>query len=498
MTTTYVRKQVDPAPNPGLRRHHFRKMCQNGFGDQYNSYAHSMTWFHDHLYVGTTRANLHTARAVEQLVKRNRGLEVWPVEGPDDVDSLYREIDRGAQIWRYHPTQDQWHMVYKSPQVLGSQGDWINRDMGYRGMIVFQGESDPQPALYVPTWAPSRAPGSMLLRSVDGLQFEVVAEPGDICSRYPSARVLLTFKDRLLISPTGSTAQNANRSEIPVMYETRDPLKKIWKAVNTPNFDDDTNQGIFTACASDEHLYAGTFNLNGFQVWRTEAKGDPPYQWEKLLDQGAYRGPLNQCVASMSYFKGAIYIGSGIQGAGVDTENNVGPAASELIRLHPDGQWDLIVGTPRKTPDGIKTPLSALKPGFNNLFNGYFWRSEEHDGWLYVGTCDHNSLLLQWVTMEHWPEGLRRVIETVGVDTIVSHSGAELWRSHDGENWIPVTRDGFGNPFNIGIRSFVSTQYGLFVGTANPYGPRIAVKQEGTWVYQDNPQGGLEVWLGQL
>jgi hypothetical protein len=74
--------------------------------------------------------------------------------------------------------------------------------------------------------------------------------------------------------------------------------------------------------------------------------------------------------------------------------------------------------------------------------------------------------------------------------------GCEVWRSHDGENWLPVTKRGFDNPYNVGIRNFVSTPHGLFIGTANPYGPRIAVPGDSGWEYVDNPRGGLEVWLG--
>ena len=61
---------------------------------------------------------------------------------------------------------------------------------------------------------------------------------------------------------------------------------------------------------------------------------------------------------------------------------------------------------------------------------------------------------------------------------------------------MPVTRQCFGNPYNIGIRNLVSTPHGLFVGTANFFGPRVAVPHGSEWVYEDNPRGGLEVWQG--
>jgi hypothetical protein len=105
--------------------------------------------------------------------------------------------------------------------------------------------------------------------------------------------------------------------------------------------------------------------------------------------------------------------------------------------------------------------------------------------------------MLPWLLDEHFPSRTQRLFKEVGVENIVKNqSGFELWRTRDGENWLPVDRRGFGTPYNIGIRNLVSTPYGLFAGTANPFGPRVAVKQDGEWVYSDNHRGGLEVWLG--
>ena len=71
----------------------------------------------------------------------------WPVECPDTLDGLDR-LDRSAQIWCYDPAVKRWEMVYRSPQVQSSAGGTVAREMGYRSMAVFQGESDPKPALY--------------------------------------------------------------------------------------------------------------------------------------------------------------------------------------------------------------------------------------------------------------------------------------------------------------------------------------------------------------
>jgi len=499
---TSIKRPFDPSPNPGLRFNNFRKTCLNGFGDGYNAFAHSMAWCKGYLFVGTTRANFQTARAMESVHSRGGALVVWPVDGPDTVEELYRKVDRRAQIWRYNPLIDEWKLVYSSPQIPNKNGLIIPREMGYRGMVVFQGEADTDKTLYVSTWAPTKVEkGSLILRLVGDGQFEEVNHSRAISggTRFPSQRVAVTFKDRIFFAPTGAGGINANRAELSVLFTTRDPRKGSWEFACEPGFGDDGNASIIACTASEDHLYAGTYNLEGYQVWMSDCAGDPPFRWKRILYKGAYRGSLNQIASTLCFFNGALYVGSSIQGAGYDSEHHIGPAGSELVRVFPDGYWDVIVGERRNTPDGWKEPLSFIGPGFGSLFNGYFWWSAVHDGWLYVGTCNQNSLMLYWISRDRLKSQGRKLLEKIKTETIIAQeTGAELWRSADGENWLPVNRRGFNNPYNIGFRTMASTPHGLFIGTANPFAPKVAVKRQGEWTYIDNPSGGTEVWLGKL
>ena len=47
--------------------------------------------------------------------------------------------------------------------------------------------------------------------------------------------------------------------------------------------------------------------------------------------------------------------------------------------------------------------------------------------------------------------------------------GFDLLVSRDGVNFDAITRDGFGDGSNHGLRTICSTEYGVFLGTANPY-----------------------------
>lgn len=480
---------TDPSPKPGLALADFRKIGGNGLGDAGNAYAHSMVWYRDRLHAGTTRNNLCMLR-VSKIQTR---IAQWPVECPDN---LY-DLDMRAQIWRYDPRDGRWQMVIRSPMIEATDGTRVPRELGYRCMTVFQGETDTEPTLYAATYASAKGRGTQILRSEDGLHFSTVAKPAEFGEFVTTLRLLVPFKGRLFTAPTGRAQGNPNAAGLTVVYETRDPKGGAWVPACQPNFGDPGNLSVFEMVASEDHLYAGTANLEGFQVWRTKADGDPPYTWERIIHRGAYRGATNQAVASFCVFKNAVYVGTGIQHGGIDRANKVGPAPPELIRIHPDGSWDLIVGMPRVTPEGRKEPLSGYGAGFGNFFNGYFWRMGVFDDWMYLGTFDW-SLMLCYSKQDGWPEMFRRVFSKLDMDSIRDGlAGADLYRSFDGENWLPVTTDGFGNPYNYGIRTIVPTPIGLVVGTVNPFGPRVARRTGDGWTYEDNPDGGFEVWLGR-
>ncbi len=478
----------------GLAKQMFRCIAKNGFGDKLNAYPHSMAWFNGRLMVGTTRSNLCMFK-VSKIEKR---LDRWPVECPDN---LYDQ-DMRAQIWSFDPamvrsgqSNSGWTMRAQSPWIEVN-GERLPRELGYRGMCVFKGASDDSDHLYVATYAPARGQGARILRSKDGDTFDPIPMPAGFSPSIITLRLIVPHKGWLFTSPTGTAGGNPNASGNAVIFGSRDPAKGDWQVINTPGFGRPGNIGVFEMIGCGDYLYAGTANPEGYEVWRTRVEGEAPFTWECVVERGAWRGALNQGVASLCVHQGLVYVGSGIQHGGIDRANGIGPAGPELIRIHEDGQWDLIVGTERETPVGRKVPLSGYAPGFDSLFNGYFWRMESHDGWLYLGTFDW-TVMVRYAAKDKWPVPFRKMIERFGMEKLIRlRAGAELYRSRDGENWLPVTTQGFGNAFNYGIRTLQSTPYGLAVGFVNPFGPKVGMDCADGFTYVDNPDGGLEVWLG--
>ena len=199
-----------------------------------------------------------------------------------------------------------------------------------------------------------------------------------------------------------------------------------------------------------------------------------------------------------------------------------------LYRMDKNENMELVVGNSTKMfPNGS---LSGLKSGFGRNENQYIWRMEVYDGKLYVGTHDASSLLecfgqfvngnllkrtpSEWKDQWSYLKALMKALQTVDpngnpdalAQTIkfsynfvfknitvrnmasaikllnylrTAKRGFDLYVTEDGVNFETVTIDGFGDPYNHGLRVFATTDQGLCLGTANPfYGTQIWIQRK--------------------
>ena len=201
-----------------------------------------------------------------------------------------------------------------------------------------------------------------------------------------------------------------------------------------------------------------------------------------------------------------------------------------LYRMDKNENMELVVGNSTKMfPNGS---LSGLKSGFGRNENQYIWRMEVYDGKLYVGTHDASSLLecfgqfvngnllkrtpSEWKDQWSYLKALMKALETVDpngngnpdalaqtikfsynfvfknitVRNIASaiklmnylrkaKRGFDLYVSEDGVHFQTITANGFGDPYNHGLRVFAATDQGLCLGTANPfYGTQIWIQRK--------------------
>jgi hypothetical protein len=363
----------------------------------------------------------------------------------------------------------------------------VARDMGYRNMAVYTDRHGTE-ALYVV----SIGPEGHLLRTTDGTTFEVITQPGLGRNAAIGFRPLVSLKGRLYTSPVGAPMV-PNVSAYPAVLEADDPGRgahdpAVWRPVSAPGFGDPDNLTIFEMAVFQDHLYAGTGNLRGFQVWKTAATGAPPYHWTPVVTNGGHQGPSDNFAAiSMYPFGEWLYVGSGRAPSELDT---LEPTPGELLRIAPDDTWEVVAGEPRETPQGFKAPISGLAAGFGNPHSMYVWRMEAHRGWLYAGNND-TTIFLRYTPRSRLGASVARWVEAHGgvEQAVAAAGGCDLWRTQDGVHWTCVTRTGFGNPFNNGLRTLKSTPVGLFVGTMNCF-------TEATDPVTGEGCGGAEVWLG--
>ncbi|MGZ4249858.1 MAG: hypothetical protein ACXVUE_16315, partial [Solirubrobacteraceae bacterium] len=423
-------------------------IAKGGFGDPQNSYAWSMAWFKGALYVGTARSAACVERAtIAYYLPWGAYYSTHPeqrVTCPRSID----DADLRAEIWRYKPDTRRWRLVYRSPTVPNPEapGRRIARDIGYRGMTVLP-LPDGGSALavagvtadeFIPALARRHPP--RILLTTDGTHFRAVrGRPGVIHTTYGPQRPM-GYRTMVVLDGTLYVTASAGLTGDGVVLRVRHPTGR------SPSFTQVSPKdlSVFELRPFAGHLYAGTGDArSGYGVWRTH--GRRPMRWEPVVTDGAGRGSTITSVVSMATYRGGLYVGASGWGASAFP-------SSELIRIAPDGGWDVIVGNARTVGGSVKAPLSHLGDGFGNPFNNHFWRMDVDHGALLLGTND-------------WSWSLNG---QPGADALLrSQFGFDLYGTCDGNDWWRATSNGFGRPWDFGVRTMVSSPAGLFLGTTN-------------------------------
>lgn len=296
---------------------------------------------------------------------------------------------------------------------------------GCHAMAVFKAGSDSSPALYASMLTPS---GCKLMMINDG---EKINELPRIAEGV-LVHSMIAFDDHLFVA--AHDAQNGGAA----IYFCEDPASGKWEKATEAGFGDAGNTSISSMAEFNDSLYVATLNpTSGFQLWCTSDEGDEPYAWQQVISQGALRYTLNQAVISMTVFDGALYLGTGSP----DTNDEYAEAA-ELIRVYPDNSWDIVVGSPRFSPYGLKVPMAAMGPGFDNRDNIAITAMAAHEGRLYVTTCN-----------------------TAHSNNLQSDNDY-LWSSADGEEWSAVATGAPESMNSMTVRAIIATPKSLLLATA--------------------------------
>lgn len=422
-----------------LTSEHFQRINDPGFGDQGNSIIWSMKWWKGKLYAGTGRA----VRCVENYLASRAFPRSMPY--PPKIPELrctpnIYDLSLEGELWCYTPEKSEWNRLYRSPadvEIPDHPGRRMARDRGYRYLEVVR-EADGREALYAsgvstrPITGDSQPP--RILRSTDGVVFEPIPqEPGTVLGEIKALgfRHLFSHGGRLFLTAGGAYGSG-------VLFESRNPEK------GNNHFEQLLPDRIlvFTTALFNKSLYLGLLDFEkGYSVVKMNIDAPKPYPVTPIVTEGGYRGLWkSDGVISMKVFNGSLYVGC--------------DSPAELIRIHPDDSWDLIVGAPRMTPQGRKFPLSGMADGFDSWLNIHIHSMEVHEDILYMGTDNAG----------HFWYGTPIVRSFVR-----PRMGLTLCATSDGERISVITRDGFGRLFNTGCRNLESTPLGLFLGTTNHF-----------------------------
>lgn len=213
------------------------------------------------------------------------------------------------------------------------------------------------------------------------------------------------------------------------------------------------SSGIWSLASFNHMLYAGSYDINGAQLWRS-ANG---MNWTQAMTGGF--GSLNNAgIDHMLSFQGMLYVG---------TEVDVG-TGGEVWRSADGTNWAKVVSS-----------------GFGDVINAEVFRFTTYNSNLYASTYvsgTHGSQIWRSATGN---QGNWNVVETNGfgdTNNIVMPSsavyngylymgtwnkvtGTEVWRTSDGTNWTQVNSNGFGSSGNKVTSALTSFNGYLYAGT---------------------------------
>lgn len=468
----------------------FNQAAPRGFGDYNNSWAQAMIYWHNNVYVGTARDSTCTSDyALYQYIALNLGTSFanqyypYPPSDPNLRCAPGLDLPLQAEIWRSSSVVGApWTEVYLSPAAITNPGPGYSQpapvgapllpyEIAIRDFAQYT-EPDGTDALYAFTvnsgilWDQTKIPPPRILRTTDGLNWAAIPQDAG------------TFMGTLPFS-TDHSSFRSGVSYNGMMFAICGPVEGEGTLIASasPKLGDNAwftavpaTMQFYDMAVYNGWLYLGGYDSagTGYQVYKTNAQGTPPYTLITVVPQAGYlTNPLaSQSVVSMYVHNNRLYVGTA--------------TFTEVLRINADDTWDLIVGNPRQVPTATggtqwKYPLTNLGSGFGLTLNDHAWQLDDNYGYLYIGT--YNSSTASRLASNPPYSGSQ----------LLPYMGAHLYVT--GSDWYmnPVTTNGFastspisstaylnpidpdGGIFDYGFRTMASTPSGFLVGTANDY-----------------------------
>lgn len=444
--------------------------------------------------------------------------------------------------WKTDGTAE-WERVFTSPLLPASI---FPIDLGYRGALTFSDQNSTDTGFYIVTTAfpvPGITTATRILKFPHN--FEIGQTPKEVLriasppGQSNTLRPICKYNGKIYAGTSNNTIYE---SELPVEQPPAtwpfDTSTNGWNVIAT-----DADFGfpyqnykyicwqfqeyagylyvIIGSVEPDNHTQHGFLMFRGKPESQSTKANGAGWVWEEIVgDNGIYppgMGNIYHGVASMSVFNGYLYVGTSNDVLGpLVTQGPMGIVASvhppKIFRFNENNDCQMIIGdTDSDSPHQfLWTRLGNYGSGFYNksisqlLFlpepfnqfnyslNQYMWWMEVYNNKLYCATFDI-KVFLKYFNEETLiafgidnPERRARILELIDMVVQVNNNpeGFDIYFTSDGVNWEPLTRDGFGDPYNYGGRVMKSTDSTMYVGTANPfYGCQV-------WAVEEPRPGG--------
>lgn len=448
----------------------FIQSAPHGFGDRHNSWGQSMIWWHNNLYVGTTRdsvcSSLYAVHNTAVAIIGQAAADFYIPYPPNDPDLSCApdpaDLPLQAEIWKWTPATNTWARSYQSPNVLPNPGTgppnpprtgkFLPYETAFRGFEAVT-EPDNTEALYAFSvnatllWYRGALPPPRILRTTDGVNWAPIPQtPGTFLGDLPFNPDHSSFRSPVFYNGKLFVLSGPVFGQGTLIGSANPPLgDNAWFLAEPPSL------VFYELAVFNGWLYLGGFDpVNGYAVYKTQAQGAPPYPLTLVVPPGAgLPNRPSKSVVSMFVHYGRLYVGTA--------------TFPEIVRINPDDTWDLIMGSPRIDPmtGRVKYPLSNLDAGFGMTLNDHVWYQDDPYNYLYAGTYNASTG--------------SRFNPTWGA-ALLPQMGAHLYSTPDDWYYTPVTTNGFTRPadpqggkFDYGVRTMASTPYGMFLATANDY-----------------------------
>lgn len=211
------------------------------------------------------------------------------------------------------------------------------------------------------------------------------------------------------------------------------------------------------------YLYFGTLHMPFANFLLMELRNQEAPRWEML---NALLGTHRAC---------AIFRCSDFAGEQPDVDLVFGMEKLPVYDAK-TGKWSFRNNKLNKAP--LSGPMGMWNP-----FNHYAWSMEELDGKLFFGTKSFFRMIPEMLSSmsDRMIQRLQKRIDTDRYSgcAIIDVNGLQVpadwvagdvfYLTADSNVPVPVTTNGFGNPYNYGMRCMTGIGDRLYVGTANPY-----------------------------